>query len=675
MTDIDETWSFTGAEFTEYQYGETFASISGSQLPAGDIRSSNELFVVDNGTISFASDSRFAGDDDRVENFEYEGFDLDTSDTAVTRLLYFGAGDSVPGYLQSVSKGELKTLIDASARPLNRAGIEDNTVLSSLVSNSWFLDQQVTYSFDPGGQEPDGADEYTISGQTVAWSDSQMQTMREAMDLIASVCGLVFVEAESGETPDKNLQLVQTINTYAGFSGYPYDPTFVVDVDDFDIAVLVHEMCHAVGIAHPFESGHGTTALSGVVQPTDIGDNGLNTSYWTVMSYGNSMPDALGLPLGTPTPPISTFDIAALQALYGTNDSTNSAATVWGVPDEIVAVWDAGGSDSIDFSSVSSGCLIDLRPAPIDGSVSSGGYKSYSPSGEFEGAYLIGRGVEIEAAYGGSGGDTLRGNSLDNLIDGGDGGDQFYPGAGRNLLRGDEGGDSFYLESTGTWGSTFYARNVGSGDEIGSNQSLSLEGRQRFESLINGGDDIDSLYLTEQDDAFFLHDAVSSLHQSVETTADASTYQTAARVQSIELINGGAGNDLIDLTSQNFSLADQPMTISGGTGNDTLWAGSGDDRLEGGAGDDMLFGGSGSDTLVGGSGADVFQFTGSSGADEIVDFDLSEDRIELFLSAGSEADWSLESGVVSWGSVVISLTGLETVQTDDLSGSVVVELI
>lgn len=675
VTDIEESWSLVGTEFTEYEYGEAFAELTSSELAGGTVRSTNDLFTINDGTVSFASDSRYAGEDDRIENFAYEGFELDTTNTVVSHFAFYGTGQSYPGYVQSVSKNDLNTIMSSNARPLNRIGIEDNVILSSLVSNSWFLDHQITYQFDPGGQVPEGADDYNVSGLTIAWNDSQKQVMREAMDLIASVSGLTFIEVDAGQAADKNLQLVQTIKTYAGYSGYPYDETFVVDADDFDIAVLVHEMCHAVGIAHPFESGHGTTALGGVVRPTDLGDNELNTSYWSVMSYGNGMPEVLDLPLGTPIPSISTFDIAALQSLYGTNDSSHSAATAWGIPSEIVAIWDGGGFDSIDFSGANSACLIDLRSAPIDGSPESGGYKSYSPSAEFAGAYLISQGVEIESAYGGSGNDILRGSALDNLIDGGDGDDQLYPGTGSNYLLGDEGKDTFYLEAVGVWGSGFYARNVGVEGETGSNQSLSLEGRNRFESLLNGGNDVDTLTLTDEDDAFFLHDALSGLHELIETDADSSASQTAPRIESIEKINGGGGDDLIDLTSTDFSLAGQDMTITGGPGNDILWAGSGDDRLEGGDGNDQLFGGAGSDTLHGGSGADVFQFTDSSGIDEVADFDLNEDRIELLVSTGASSVWELEDGLFRWGSVEILLVGLEAIQSDDLSVAVAVELI
>ncbi|SFX65082.1 Hemolysin-type calcium-binding repeat-containing protein [Azotobacter vinelandii] len=89
-----------------------------------------------------------------------------------------------------------------------------------------------------------------------------------------------------------------------------------------------------------------------------------------------------------------------------------------------------------------------------------------------------------------------------------------------------------------------------------------------------------------------------------------------------QFIDGSTGNDLLTGTP----IAD---LIVGGSGNDTL---SGD------AGNDVLEGGAGSDRLTGGEGADIFRFTAvsdsyytasSSVADQILDFDASNDRIDL----------------------------------------------
>ena len=101
---------------------------------------------------------------------------------------------------------------------------------------------------------------------------------------------------------------------------------------------------------------------------------------------------------------------------------------------------------------------------------------------------------------------------------------------------------------------------------------------------------------------------------------------------SVETIDAGGGDDIIDLTSSLFNMDEiSGMVVEGGLGNDVIWASSGDDDLRGGEGDDILFGGKGTDTLTGGSGSDVFQFTLSSGQDTITDFNISEgDKIQLW---------------------------------------------
>lgn len=76
---------------------------------------------------------------------------------------------------------------------------------------------------------------------------------------------------------------------------------------------------------------------------------------------------------------------------------------------------------------------------------------------------------------------------------------------------------------------------------------------------------------------------------------------------------GGGGND----------------HLSGGGGADTLSGGAGNDSLTGGDGADVLTGGKGRDTLTGGAGGDTFVFARRDGLDQINDFDIHLDRIDL----------------------------------------------
>ncbi|MES2665079.1 MAG: calcium-binding protein [Pseudomonadota bacterium] len=70
-------------------------------------------------------------------------------------------------------------------------------------------------------------------------------------------------------------------------------------------------------------------------------------------------------------------------------------------------------------------------------------------------------------------------------------------------------------------------------------------------------------------------------------------------------------------------------TLTGGAGGDLLMGLAGDDLLQGGDGVDILADGAGGDTLFGGAGADVFVLTADGQADQIRDFQVGTDRIDL----------------------------------------------
>lgn len=111
--------------------------------------------------------------------------------------------------------------------------------------------------------------------------------------------------------------------------------------------------------------------------------------------------------------------------------------------------------------------------------------------------------------------------------------------------------------------------------------------------MFDGGDGID--YVFEKADTNF---AVSgSTISSVATGTE-----TPVNVERIALI-GGAGANILDA-----SLANLPVVLIGGRGNDTLLGGSGADTLSGGNRNDAtVAGGDGADSLNGGNGADLLE--------------------------------------------------------------------
>jgi len=182
------------------------------------------------------------------------------------------------------------------------------------------------------------------------------------------------------------------------------------------------------------------------------------------------------------------------------------------------------------------------------------------------------------------------------------------------------------------------------GSTIGTNESINLGGKARYDQVSDGGADSDLLELKEAADAFFLDDVYSGFH----TEAGSSP---VARIVDLEAIYAGAGNDIIDLTSIRFSLANN-TEIHGEAGDDVLWAANGNDVLYGGEGDDSIFASSGNDIVSGGQGADIFQFTATSDTDVLLDFVASNgDELHFYYQSGAVSDvtdLSLNNGIMTW---------------------------
>ncbi|RMM52772.1 putative Ig domain-containing protein [Pseudomonas corrugata] len=114
---------------------------------------------------------------------------------------------------------------------------------------------------------------------------------------------------------------------------------------------------------------------------------------------------------------------------------------------------------------------------------------------------------------------------------------------------------------------------------------------------------------------------------------------TASGTYSIQVTATDGSNATV---SDSFTLAVQDVpasvVINGTPNNDTLTGTAANEQLFGGAGNDILVGGTGVDKLTGGAGADVFRFTSkldsyrtgtTSASDQILDFDVAADKIDV----------------------------------------------
>ncbi|MBO4344511.1 MAG: hypothetical protein J5833_02070, partial [Victivallales bacterium] len=182
--------------------------------------------------------------------------------------------------------------------------------------------------------------------------------------------------------------------------------------------------------------------------------------------------------------------------------------------------------------------------------------------------------------------------------------------------------DVFFTQSVDVWSGKFKARHVGSvNDWNGTREYVDLEGKGKIADFFRGADDDAGIMLltdAENGDALFLEDVFTELPGALA--------EQQARIARIDEIRAGAGNDIIDLTSQRFEYVGGGMTVRGGLGNDVIWANkgnnllfgdAGDDRIVGASGNDVIVGGSGDDSMHGGGGDDIFCFCDDWGNDTV----------------------------------------------------------
>jgi serralysin len=370
----------------------------------------------------------------------------------------------------------------------------------------------------------------------------------------------------------------------------------------------IHEIGHAMGLKHPHEDSWSFGAV-----PLD--EDSMEFSVMSYRSYYNA--STLGGWTNEQWSYAQSYmmlDIAALQAMYGANYTTNSGDTVYKwTPDSgntvingsvaiepganriFATIWDGGGNDTYDLSAYTSGLGIDLRPGKwsvFDSDQLADLGDGHTARGSIFNAleYHGNQASEIENAIGGSGDDTITGNDIANVLTGNGGADTLTGGAGADALVGGDGTDTASYSTAAAGVTANLAAPAGNTGDAAGDSYDSIENLvgSAFDDSLTGDGNANALSGGAGNDMLTGGAGADALSGGDGT--DTASYATAAAGVTANLAapagnTGDAAGDTYDSIENLVGSAFADSLTGDGNAN-TLTGGAGGDALAGGGGTD-----------------------------------------------------------------------------------------